>query len=264
MDIRTRILAIEGTWIRSFSDTSRARPAWAFVTDALLRAAEPDVAPHLRASRMYFQKWKVPKQGEHFESLPPNVRSMICAVKVSFAAIKMSEGLKLQMPAWGHVGAQHWTYYQERNECLGEKHTVETIGNLLDVLQRPLWQIEGRRHLGRRDCACNKCRIDHLARCVDPAKCCWTAGLILNKIGGKFSTERPPPADGLTLTHHRLEKNQTAIRERKGLVMFDPSVTAKTTLGECVCFFVDESKLTNEPAHRLVNPVHGLDLRGSA
>jgi ribonuclease HI/exonuclease III len=263
MDIRARNLAIEGTWLRSFVDTSPARPSWAFVTDSLLRCAEPDIAAHLRASSMYFQKWKVPKQGKKYDALPPDVKSMLRAaqkLQVSFAAVKLSERLKLQMPAWGHIGAQRWTYYQERDECLGERHAVETIGDLIDVSQRSLRQIEGRRHLSRRDCACSECRTDRLAGCEDPSKCCRTAALILNKIGGKFSMNVPPPPDNLTLTHSRLEKNQRAITERKGLVTFDPSVTAKTSLGECVRFFVDESKLSNEPAHRLVNPVAGLNI----
>jgi ribonuclease HI/exonuclease III len=263
MDVRARNLAIEGTWIKSYLDLTTSRPMWATVTDAILRRAAPDVPSYLRTSNMYLQKWKVPKKGPKFDALPDDIRSMLKAaqkLQVAFGAVKMSENLKRQMPAWGHAGAPGWTYYQDRDECLGERHAVETIGDLLDVSQRSLRVIEGRRHVNRQNCACRECATDRMTGCENPDKCCRTASLIINKIGGKFDVHNPAPSDGLTLTHRRNEKNARAIKARRGLVTFDPSVTVKNTLSECVRFFVDPLKLSDDPAHRLVNPVRGLNL----
>jgi hypothetical protein len=99
-----------------------------------------------------------------------------------------------------------------------------------------------------------------MAGCKNPAKCCRVTSLILNKIGGKFDVHSAPPKDGLTLTHRRNEKNVQAIKQRRGLVTFDPSVTTKSAISECICFFVDCDKLSADPAHRLVNPTRGVNL----
>ncbi|KAI0039558.1 hypothetical protein FA95DRAFT_1503987 [Auriscalpium vulgare] len=66
--------------------------------------------------------------------------------------------------------------------------------------------------------------------------------------------------DGLTLTHHRVQANDAA-RARKGTIVFDPSVTAKTSLAECFRVFTSSAALSHEPGERLRRPVNGVALQ---
>jgi ribonuclease HI/exonuclease III len=263
LDIRARNLAIEGTWVRDYLNLTATRPTWAWVTDELLRRSVPDVLEHMARGNAFLHNWKIPTRGERVKRLPADVKSMLKAMAkldVHFAAVKMSEELKLQMPAWGHMGAARWTYNQGRDECLAERHAIDTVGDLLDASRRPTRDIAGRRHANRSNCACAECKVDREAGCMNPAKCVARAGQILSGVEGKFDPSKRPPSDGLTLTHRRLEKNAFAIREKAGERTFDPSVTIKTSLAEGFRIFVDAAKMSAQPAHRLMKPLGGLSM----
>ena len=41
LDLEAQNLAIEVTWLKKYLDTTKARPTWAFVTDALINCIKP-------------------------------------------------------------------------------------------------------------------------------------------------------------------------------------------------------------------------------
>jgi ribonuclease HI/exonuclease III len=263
LDIKARNLAIEGTWIRDYLNLTKTRPTWALITDEMLKRAVPEVLEYAASGVAMLHKWSIPTKGKRFDTLPSEIRSMLKAMTkldVQFAAVKLSDDLKKQMPAWGHLGAARWTYNQGRDECLATRHAVETIGELLDVSMRPRRTINGSRHSAWANCVCEECEVDRLAGCEDPDRCVRRATQILAGVKGHFSTRETPPNDNLTLTHHRLEKNATAIREHRGERVFNPSVTTKGSLAEGFRILVDKSRLSAQPAHRLVAPLRGLSV----
>ena len=84
-------------------------------------------------------------------------------------------------------------------------------------------------------------------------KCASAAKKIINKLHPKFNPNASPRKDNLTLTHRRREKNTRAIVNRHGEIIFDPTVTAKTSLSECFRIFA-KSTQTQAPAYRLQHP----------
>ncbi|KAG2140058.1 hypothetical protein DEU56DRAFT_720162, partial [Suillus clintonianus] len=162
---------------------------------------------------------------------------MLKAIKkhnVSFAPIKLSTNLKQQLPAWHHLGAPPRTYHKINNTCLQTVHKTKSIKDLMKIANRnkthPM-------HKPRSNCACSPCQQDRNEGCMNPQKCSTTANNILNKLHPKFNTETPQRQDNLTLTHRRKEKNSRARSSRQGEVIFDPSVTAKSSLAECFRIF---------------------------
>jgi len=57
------------------------------------------------------------------------------------------------------------------------------------------------------------------------------------------------PHDNLSLTKRRAARNEIE-RERKGEILFDPTITCKNSLAECFRIFTDPSRLTTVPAQR--------------
>jgi ribonuclease HI len=82
----------------------------------------------------------------------------------------------------------------------------------------------------------------------------------MSKITGKYSSLNIPQVDDLTLTHSRRDRNTTAMKSRDGTVIFDPSMTSKTSLAECFRIFVEKGRLSHEPANRLERPIRGIEL----
>jgi hypothetical protein len=139
----------------------------------------PDVLDHATGANPTVQQWKLPTKGDRFKSLSQDIKSLLKAHRklgIHFGAIKMDQALKMNMPAWGHIGVAPPTYNKGRDECLANRHAADTIGDLVDTIsERDTRLIEGRGHNDRSNCACAECAIDRQAGCDDPAKCCRTA-----------------------------------------------------------------------------------------
>ncbi|KAG2037249.1 hypothetical protein BDR03DRAFT_864415 [Suillus americanus] len=173
---------------------------------------------------------------------------------MSFAPIKLSQHLKKQLPAWLHLGAPPKTYLKSRDSYLQRTHAIRSVKDIMKLNYRP---INNWNHRPKKDCACDPCIIDRLAGCKNPHRCIQSASAILTKITPKFSPLNTPPADNLTLTHCCIEKNTRAISQHQGDIVFDPSVTAKSSLTECFRIFNNTKNSTQQPAHCLQRPGRG-------
>ncbi|KAG2738873.1 hypothetical protein P692DRAFT_201650721, partial [Suillus brevipes Sb2] len=151
---------------------------------------------------------------------------------IAFAPIKMAKNIKKQLPAWDNLGAPQRTYHKTKNKCLQETHNAQTIKNLIKSSKRLTRTNEVPHHIPRKNCICKDCRKDRTKGCKNPQACAQTANEILSKIAPKFNTKSKPKKDGLSLTHHRKEKNHQAHAQKTGEILFDPTVTIRSNITE--------------------------------
>jgi hypothetical protein len=171
---------------------------------------------------------------------------------VNFAALKLSDSVKAQLPAWYHIGVdrQLTSLNNHKNsKCLREVHHVRTVGDLLQVIKR------GRdpstlTHSDRSNCACEYCRHDRLTLgCQAPNKCFIMANKLLDQLNAKWHPSHQPPADNLTHTPGRKQLCITAYKNNDA-IPFDPSITSDDTLAHNFRVFTDPNAQYIDPAYR--------------
>ncbi|KAH7911035.1 hypothetical protein BJ138DRAFT_1113526 [Hygrophoropsis aurantiaca] len=251
LDLKSRNQAIEVTWLRSFAATGPRRPSWAFVADTLINNLRPQGISSPEELGGFLQSWSPPTQGARANMLPPEILRLLKTAKrhnMTFAPINLSEDLKLTLPSWFHIGAPPSTYHKSRDECLKSNHHSASVGSLLKISRR--LDNPPNPHSSRRNCKCRDCKDDRARGCANPHKCATTALGIIDSINPKLSPTNNPIHDDLTLTHTRREKNQQAIKTGQGEILFDPSVTTKTSLDDCFRVFGPNGHHQGEPAWR--------------
>jgi len=122
------------------------------------------------------------------------------------------------------------------------------VKNLLKA-SRCLTQPDSQHH-PRRNCACIYCSKDRARGCENPHKCAKNALTILNNLAPLYNPDKKPPKDGLSLTHRRLEKNQQAIIHCGDEITFNPSVTSRSSLSDCLRIFAAARSAHPPPFHR--------------
>ena len=159
----------------------------------------------------------------------------------------MAGHLKLELPAWYHLGAPPKAYHKLKDECLQRNHRTRKVKDLLKVSKR--LRPETTTHHPRRNCACRPCRSDRSRSCKNPQKCAKAAKSLLESLAPLYNPISNPPNDGLTLTHHRLEKNKRAVVHCGDEVLFNPTVTAHS-LSDCFRIFAAPKPKNPTPMHR--------------
>ena len=160
----------------------------------------------------------------------------------------MAGNLKLELPAWYHLGAPPpKAYHKLKDECLQQNHKVRKVKDLLKASKR--LRSENTTHHPRRNCACQPCHLDRSRSCENPHKCAQTVKVLLERLAPLYNPILTPPNDGLTHTHHHLEKNQCAIIHRGDKVLFNPTVTAHS-LSDCFRIFTPPKSRNPTPMHR--------------
>ncbi|KAA1470582.1 hypothetical protein DENSPDRAFT_774884, partial [Dentipellis sp. KUC8613] len=105
LDIKTRNEAIHITWLRSYLDLTPQRPKWAFITDILINLVTPNTVNDLATLNTFLQTWSPPLTGKNSKVLSRDILDMLKTARkynTSFAALKLTRSLQLQMPAWYH------------------------------------------------------------------------------------------------------------------------------------------------------------------
>ena len=230
------------------NDLTPARPTWAFVTDAIINHIRPDADPNSHLLNYSLTSWSPPTRGHHAKTLPPCVMSLIKTAKkadLTFAPLKLSSQLKLQLPAWFHMGAPPRTYHKSKDECLKTVHGISKVKNLMKLYKR--LRRDGTNHVPWHNCKCRGCKTDRRNGCKDPHKCASVAEAIVIKLTQKFNPTAQTKKDDLTLTHRRLEKNARANVENE--LIFNPSVTTKGNLSDAFRIFAPKPNPTS-PALR--------------
>ena len=268
LNIPARNKVIEITWLKAYLDLSPAHPNWAFVTDAIINHIRPDVDGTTDLPIFSLTTWSPPTHGHIANSLPPCILKLIKMAKLTnlaFAPLKLSKSLKLQLPAWYHLGAPPRTYNKARNDCLKCTHKAMKIKNLIKLCKRLC--PTNHNHQQWSNCNCSCCLRDRTNGCKDPHSCASTVEAILLKINQKFNPAGPTNTDNLTLTHHRIEKNAQANIARGDEITFNPSITTRTNLSDCFRIFAnlpqDPSPALRPPQNPQPNPPLIIYMDGS-
>ena len=235
LNIPTRNKAIDLTWLKAYLDLSPFRPNWTFVIDAIINHIRPDEELVSHSTNFSLTSWSPPTRGYRARTLPSCVLKLIKTAKLAFAPLKLSRRLKLQLPAWFHMGAPPRTYHKSKDECLKHTHKITKVKNLMKLCKR--LRPANQDHAPWHNCKCPNCTKDREDGCKNPHKCASTAEAIILKLSAKLNPTAPSQKDGLTLTHRRLEKNARADIANGDELTFNPSVTIRTNLSECFRIF---------------------------
>lgn len=247
LNISARNKAIDIIRLKSYLDLSPYRPKWAYLTDAIINTLHPNIPP--KPPTFPLSSWSPPSRGPRAANLPFCIRSIIKTAKESkltFAPMRLSKQLKLQLPAWFHLGAPPRAYNRLRDECLKTKHKVGKVKNLRALTKR--LQL-GTPHQPHHNCPCDDCKKDRIKGCKDPHKCALKANTLLSGLTPKFNPATSRQHDNLTLTHRRIEKNNQANIRGGDETTFNPTVTTRTTLADCFRVFISQP-LPEQPATR--------------
>ena len=238
LSIPARNKAIDLMRLKTYLDLTPSRPKWAFLMDAIINTLHPDVPPKPPAFPL--TSWSPPTRGPRASLLPFCVTSLLKSAKeakLTFTPNKLSKTLKQQLPAWFHLGAPPRAYNKLRDHCLKTIHKIGKVKNLRSLSKR-LFQ-PGNTHQNCIDCPCEDCNKDRRKGCRHPHKCAVSAYNLLVGLSQKLNPSGPTQKDGLTLTHHRLEKNARANLPRGDEILFNPSVTTRSSLADCFRVHMD-------------------------
>ena len=86
-----------------------------------------------KAPSLSLTSWSPPSRGLHASTLPLCVISIIKTAreaKLTFTPLRLSKQLKVQLPAWFHLGAPPRAYNKLKDECLRNRHRVGKVKNL--------------------------------------------------------------------------------------------------------------------------------------
>ncbi|KAH9837260.1 uncharacterized protein C8Q71DRAFT_707100, partial [Rhodofomes roseus] len=174
---------------------------------------------------------------------------------VSFAAIKLSASLKEELPVWYHLGATKKLRQLNNtkvSDCLRDNHDVRLVADLMPLAKRECYSIARAvsNDFVPTDCACPNCETDSGRGCKHPMNCCKAAAYLLAQVHPKWHPDIESPKDGLTLTRRRKDKNEQALEEAEGDVVFDPSLTSRGHIAEAFRVFVDPRVHDEPPAIR--------------
>ena len=253
LDIKAHNEAIEIVWLKSYLNFSPTRLEWAIVTDLILAASTSSAAVADARHNPFLQTWNAPVQGDRLKKLNSDIIRMLKAARkynANLAAIRVSIDLQSQLPAWYHIASIPRPITNTESICLLRNHGNRTVGDMLRTSARLRIQTTLPLHFALLNCPCTDCNHDRSLGCANPHQCASEALLQIHNIFLKLNPLRlGDPHDNLSLTRHRKAHNRRE-RERKGEILFDPSITCKDSLAECFRIFTDPKHLTRIPAQR--------------
>ena len=265
LNLKTRDDAIEIVWLRDFLNLTKSCPTWAFVTDILLNETSPPTLNKKTRQNAFLQKWKIPTAGKRGKRLGEDTIRMIKAAKkynTTFAPINLSRELREKLPAWSHIGIEKTVPRNQQAKCLIENHNATRTRDLLRITERLQEGYSRGPHRPDYTCQCEDCKIDNNNGCENPQRCALEAQRRIQFITPKLHPLRSPNPDDLTgprptttiITRMETAEEEGSDNEENPGIIFDPSVTVKSDLTDCIRIFVDPNRVKNEPAKRQPAP----------
>ena len=262
LDLNARNEAIEIMWLKTYLTTPAARPTWTKITDILIDAAAPKETIKRARTNTFLQTWKPNVNKTCTNRLNRDIIRMVKASKkygLTFSAIKLSPRLKEQMPAWYHPGSEKHHTKNRTAKCMIGTHNVTAIADLIRMSKRLRNPYIPRPHTASAWCICPDCVSDRIKGCKNPHECATESRNKLNALFPKFNPLTTDTTHGdLSLTPMRKRNNQQA-RHQNELVTFDPSITNKDNLTDCLRIFTDPNTTSKYPAQRGIDP--GTNIR---
>ena len=269
LNLKSRNEAIEIVWLKDFLNLSNTRPTWALITDTLINETTPALLNERTRHNAFLQKWNIPTTGKKAKKLGIDTVRMIKAAKkhnAAFAPINLSRNLREQLPAWQHMGVEKTIPQNKQARCLSKNHKSVKVKDMLKIAERLQGTYRGGTHKPDFTCTCTDCLSDKNNGCENPQRCALEARKRLDKITAKLNPERPLNQDRLTRSAQHDERtpppqddSEDEDDEENPAITFDPSVTERAGISECFRIFVDQSKITNEPATRQP-PARGINI----
>ena len=189
LNIEARNFAIELSWLRDYLDTSKVRPTWSFITDAIINCVKPDGIQSTRDMNIFLTSVRPPTQTQNNtnkKQTPTRVIALLTAkrAKLSLIPLKISQDLQKQLPAWFHIGVPPKAYHRGRMACLRKNHQATNIGHLLKIAKHT--SSHDHPHKPRSNCACEDCLADRQLGCPNPHRCASLARNIIGNLEPKF------------------------------------------------------------------------------
>ena len=250
-------------WLASYLRLDDTRPAWAFAADVLISKAVTRAAGAIRAKAQintFLQTWS-PALGPK-SALPKYLQRMFTTAKkhnVSFAAVKLSNQLKQELPMWYHLGALpelRRLNNSPSSDCLRNSHGILRVHELMAFCAHP----EEDTLPTNTPCECDKCRQDIDRGCRDPARCRRAGRRLLALIRPKWNPTVSPTPDGLSMSKSAIERNLSKATDGTP-VAFNPSVTDRTSVADAFRVFTLPHVHDFPPALR---PQRGLTIEHEA
>ena len=265
LNLKIRNEAIELMWLKEYLNLTQTRATWAHITDILINETTPASLDENTRVNAFLQRWNIPTKGKRAERLGEDTLRMVKAAikhKAAFAPINISRELRENLPAWQHIGTEKQPPRNPRSRCLAKNHKTKKVKDLINIAERLRGDYRGGTHHPVYSCHCNDCTADRNNGCENPQRCALEAKSRLGRITPKLNPLRPPNQDDLTKTRPRRTHTQvpsnnstestaaTEEDEEAQGILFNPSVTEKKNLTECVRIFTDPTKIKNTPATR--------------
>ena len=108
LDIKARNEAIDLTWLKEYLRLTPLQPTWAKVTDLIIDASAPESTSKKARMNAFLQTWDALTRGPKTKRLDIGTIRMIKTAKkynTNLAAIRLTQDLKEQLPAWYHLAA---------------------------------------------------------------------------------------------------------------------------------------------------------------
>ena len=252
LDIKARNEAIEIMWLKTYLDFSTSRQPWAIATDHVILASAPSHTVEAARENPFLQAWNVPLKGIRAEKLNNDIMRMIKVAKkynTNLSAIKFTPQILAQLPAWYHLSAESHPLNRAPVRCLMNKHQVTEVADLVRTSARIRHPLQHPTHRPNPGCTCRTCAEDRNRGCTNPHECATEALTRLNLIPPIHNPTKQEPPDGLSLTKSGRSRNENA-RQNKGEILFDPTITCKKNIAECIRIFTNPARTANRPAKR--------------
>ena len=255
LDIQARNEAIDIMWLKTYLNLSPTRPAWATVTDILIDAAAPPTTIQGARINTFLQSWDPATRGRRAAHLNYDTIRMLKTAKkynTNLAAIRLDPNLRAQLPAWYHLMTAPQPINSATAKCLLKTHKISRVTDLMRTsarIRNPN-RNPGTPHRDIRFCYCQDCAADRSQGCQYPHMCALEAQDRLHRLAPKLNPLTP--GNGLgnwSLTRRRQMRNENT-KARNEAILFDPSITCKDELTECIRIFTDPNQISNTAAKR--------------
>ena len=254
LHLESRNKAIHLTWLQSYLTLGPQRPTWAYIADSLIalnilksQTAKIDIHSCINT---FLQNWHTGLTSR--SHLPSDLIQMLKVGRdfgVCFDSLQFPQHHKTALPIWLHLNSNtnlQKLHLKKEAKCLRINHHVVTVRHLQKEASRTA------QHQNRRNCACHQCKETRQRTnnsCTNPHMCHKIALMIINNLQTKWNPMSPDPVDGLDLSPHQLEANNSAFLQNMP-VLFNPSTLTTGPLHHNFRVFTDNQPISNEPPTR--------------
>lgn len=255
LDPAAQAEAIELTRTKDLLNLGDNQPSWVPMAHELIAEnalKSTHTMPREAKLNTFLQHWGPSTRPKSV--LPNHLKRLLKTAKkynVTLEAVKPTTEMKMQMPAWYHIGVEKQLTSVRNStakQCLLHNHDIKTMGDLVRLTRQ--YNPAPNNHKRRCNCACTTfATVRGSTGCENPDTCQRTAAHMINQMPRKWNPQEQPVADGLSLTHQRKARNNSA-RDNNEQIIFNPSVNPENGLTAAIRVFGEPTAQSRDPAAR--------------